>query len=189
MKPEFTREQGLKLCRLARQALENELLGTRHDLQNLNEPAFGVERGCFVTLWTAKKELRGCIGNLEPLDDLFHSVARLALDAALQDSRFSPVRPAELGQLTTEVSILTLPQVAPGAHWQERVAQIRPHVDGVVISLGPQRATFLPQVWESLPDKEAFLTQLARKARIDQANWKQDKLVFSTYQATYFIEE
>ena len=69
MKPEFTREQGLKLCRLARQALENELLGTRHDLQNLNEPAFGVERGCFVTLWTAKKELRGCIGNLEPLDD------------------------------------------------------------------------------------------------------------------------
>lgn len=173
--------QGQKLVQLARQSLENHLLDKKHDLGLLWEEAFDEERGVFVTL-QKQGELRGCIGNIMAYESIFKAVPRLALESALSDHRFDPVKERELDSIKIEVSILTEPQPIEGFE------EIRPGIDGVVLSGKGHRATFLPQVWESLPEKGAFLSALCRKAGLSPDAWDLGLVEYETYQVEHYNE-
>ena len=124
----------------------------------------------FVTLREAG-ELRGCIGSVDACRPLGDDVARNAHAAAYRDPRFPPVGAAEIPRLDVEVSVLT-PRVAlAAASEDEALAKLRPGEDGVYLEYQDFRATFLPQVWENLPDPRDFLAELRRKARLPARFW------------------
>lgn len=141
----------------------------------------------FVTLRGADGSLRGCIGSLEAHRPLGDDVVANAVAAALRDPRFPPVTATELPALKMEVSVLTTPEVMEARDEQEVRRRLRPGIDGVILSLGARRATFLPQVWEELPDPADFLRQLKRKAGWSAGFWDAD-LVVETYQVRAWEE-
>lgn len=125
---------------------------------------------CFVTL-TQHGQLRGCIGSLQARRSLLADVKANAVAAALQDSRFPPLRPAELGHTEVEVSLLSPMQPLTFANEAEALAQLRPGVDGVVFEFGGRHSTFLPQVWEQLPEPAEFMAHLKHKAGLPASFW------------------
>jgi AmmeMemoRadiSam system protein A len=141
----------------------------------------------FVTLTTGGR-LRGCIGALEPYQPLIADVREHAIAAALQDYRFPPVQPEELGSIEIEVSRLTRPQPLPYDGPADLIAKLRPGVDGVILQDGFRRATFLPQVWEKIPAPEQFLSELCLKMGAPADLWRRKPLEVSTYQVEEFHE-
>jgi AmmeMemoRadiSam system protein A len=127
----------------------------------------------FVTL-TKQGELRGCIGTLQAHRPLIDDVRENAHAAAFRDPRFPPVRRDEFDAVSVEISLLSDPEAMEFATEGEAMAQLRPHVDGVVLEYGYHRATFLPQVWEQLPDPQQFLKHLKRKAGLAADFWAGD---------------
>jgi AmmeMemoRadiSam system protein B/AmmeMemoRadiSam system protein A len=119
----------------------------------------------FVTLLLDGK-LRGCIGSLAPSRSLGVDVAENAAGAALRDPRFSPLTREEWTRCRVEVSMLSPPKPLRFADEAELLAQLRPGEDGVILEHESKRGTFLPQVWEGLPDTRRFLEELMRKAGI-----------------------
>jgi AmmeMemoRadiSam system protein B/AmmeMemoRadiSam system protein A len=117
----------------------------------------------FVTLRQGD-DLRGCIGSLEPRRPLAEDVMDNAVASAFRDPRFPPLRANELPALTVEVSWLAAAERLAFLDRADLVAKLQPYEDGVILECGTRRATFLPQVWESLPDADAFLDALQRKA-------------------------
>jgi hypothetical protein len=140
-------------------------------------PALREWRAAFVTL-EKHGQLRGCIGDLEATRPLVVSVADVAFKAALQDRRFQPVTPDELSELHIHASILTPLQRFPVESEAELLAKLRPGVDGLLLRDGAARATFLPQVWESLSDPRDFVTHLKRKAGWPDHYWSPTLQVF-----------
>lgn len=124
----------------------------------------------FVTL-TRNGELRGCIGSLVAHRTLRIDVAENALAAAFRDYRFAPLTADEFARTRLEVSLLTPAEPLSAVSEAEAIARLRPGIDGVVLSHGERRATFLPQVWESLPEPRNFLAQLKRKAGLPAEFW------------------
>jgi len=124
----------------------------------------------FVTLRLGGA-LRGCIGSLEADLPLIDDVRRNAVHAALRDPRFPPLRADELERITLEVSLLSPPEPFPVTSEADARARLRPMIDGVLLTYGDRRATFLPQVWESLPDPADFLAELKKKARLPPDFW------------------
>jgi len=177
------------LLRLARQALEAAVGG--HPLPPLDlaslPKALREPGASFVTL-TIDEALRGCIGALEAYQPLAEDVREHAVAAALNDYRFPPLTPAELPRVHIEISRLTplrplhyeTPENLPGL--------LRPGVDGVVLRLGFRRATFLPQVWEKIPNAERFLSQLCLKMGAPPDAWRRQPLEVFTYQVEEFSE-
>jgi len=129
-----------------------------------------AQAASFVTLHR-HGELRGCIGSLEAQYPLVDDVAHNAHAAAFRDPRFSPLAPAELDDLTIHIAILQ-PAEALAFHSEaELLAQLRPGIDGLILQDGANRATFLPAVWESLPEPRQFLNELKRKAGLRMDYW------------------
>jgi hypothetical protein len=124
----------------------------------------------FVTL-RAEGELRGCIGTVDAHRELGDDVAHNAHAAAYRDPRFAPLRRDECEGLQVEVSVLSPRTRVAAASEPEALAALRPGTDGVVLEYRDQRATFLPQVWENLPDALEFLSELRRKAHLPQRFW------------------
>lgn len=136
------------------------------DLDEL--PTAVSQPGCsFVTL-TSNGRLRGCIGATEPRWPLAEDVARHAA-AAARDPRFSPVKPAELGDIRLEVTILTPARPLIYANYDDLKQKLRPEVDGVILTWRERRGILLPQVWSRIPRPEQFLDVLVRKAGIPEA--------------------
>ena len=135
-----------------------------------SEPWLAEAAATFVTL-RLEGELRGCIGSLEPLRPLAEDVYANARGAAYRDSRFAPVAAHERDALDVEVSLLSTPQALAIESEAEALAQLRPGVDGVIVHYENCRATFLPQVWEGLPDPLDFLCELRLKARLPARFW------------------
>ena len=131
--------------------------------------ALRERRGSFVTL-TKEDRLRGCIGTLEATRPLVEDTARNAFAAAFQDPRFSPLTQDELDLLQIKISILSLNIPIEFASEPELLRQLRPGIDGLIIQQGELRATFLPAVWDSLPNPADFLRELKRKAGITANN-------------------
>lgn len=191
MMPEQTlsdEERGL-LLRIARQALAGAVMGQPMSRVNLAElPTRLNEPGAsFVTL-TIHGLLRGCVGTLEAYQSLAEDVQEHAIAAGLQDYRFPPVQAEELNQIEIEVSRLSEPRPLSYATPQELLQRLRPGVDGVVLRDGMRRATFLPQVWEKLPDPAEFLEHLCAKMGADPDLWKRKKLEVLVYQVEEFHE-
>ena len=133
-------------------------------------PALQEKRGVFVTL-TRSEALRGCIGTIEPVAPLATAVADSAHSAAFRDPRFPPMRLDELEKITIEISVLTPTQPLAAASREILLDRLRPGVDGLVLQDGRHRSTFLPKVWEQLPDPRDFLAQLLAKAGLPVDHW------------------
>lgn len=142
----------------------------------------------FVTL-TRKEKLRGCVGTLEAYQPLIEDVREHAIAAAVNDYRFPPVQPNEVSELAIEISRLTSPVRIDYQNPIELIEQLRPGIDGVLIKDGFQRATFLPQVWEKLPNPDDFLSHLCLKMGSSANLWKRRVLEISTYQVEEFHED
>lgn len=127
----------------------------------------------FVTL-RLQSRLRGCIGSIEPRRALGEDVARNAWAAAYRDGRFPPVCAEELAELQVEVSVLSPREALEATDEREALAALRPGIDGLYLEYGDLGATFLPQVWEGLPDPAQFLDELRRKAGLPARFWHRD---------------
>ena len=127
-------------------------------------------RAAFVTLHR-HGDLRGCIGHLEPCQPLVLDVADNAFAAAFHDPRFPRLETRELDGLTLHISVLSIPAPMTFSDEQDLLRQLRPGVDGLILSDGRARGTFLPAVWESLPQPRDFLTHLKLKAGLPGRHW------------------
>lgn len=136
-------------------------------LPRLREPG-----AVFVTL-TRDGQLRGCIGSLEAWRPLLDDVRDNAVAAALRDPRFAPLSAAELPLIRVEVSLLGPASPLVFGDEAAALAQLRPGRDGVILSCQGRRATFLPQVWEQLPERREFLSHLKRKAGLPGDFWSE----------------
>lgn len=168
------------LLQMARAAIARqlELQLPAPDLQTL-EAALEVEwnqpAACFVTLHEADTQrLRGCIGTLEADQPLAQAVTYFAQQAAFHDPRFRPLARAELAATEIEISVLSpLTPLRVGSE-AELLQRLAPGVDGLWLKAGGRRATFLPQVWQQLPEPEQFVAQLKLKAGLSPDSWGQD---------------
>ncbi|MGW8264986.1 MAG: AmmeMemoRadiSam system protein A [Longimicrobiales bacterium] len=124
----------------------------------------------FVTL-ELRKRLRGCIGSYLARRPLVKDVAENAFAAAFRDPRFPPLAPEELQELEFHISLLTPPVPMEVESREELLAALRPGVDGLLLEDPPHRSTFLPQVWEALPDPKDFLDELLRKGGLRKGHW------------------
>jgi MEMO1 family protein len=153
-------EAGRTLLALARGAIEAQLFGTARAAE---APWLAQAGATFVTLMREGR-LRGCIGSLEAARSLARDVAENALGAAFRDPRFSALTAGEWPGCRVEVSLLSAPKAVRFADEADLLEQLVAGEDGVILEAEGRRATFLPQVWETLPDKRRFLSELARKA-------------------------
>lgn len=153
----------------------------------IKSDALRAPAGTFVTLKIGG-HLRGCIGSLVGHEPLVEGVRSNAMNAAFNDPRFSPLTRRELDRVVIEVSVLTEPQPLVYDDAADLVAKIRPRVDGVTIRKKLAGATFLPQVWEQLPQAEDFLGHLCTKAGLSADAWRKGDLAVETYQVQFFKE-
>jgi AmmeMemoRadiSam system protein A len=164
----YGEDHGRTLLKLARGGIVSALRGQDGAaVESAPEPWLGEHRATFVTLKQAG-ELRGCVGTLEARRPLGADVDANARAAALSDPRFAPLTVRDLDGIEVEVSVLSSPTRILFADHHELVAQLRPGVDGLILAAAEQRGTFLPQVWEQLPDPETFLAHLKRKAGLTE---------------------
>ena len=164
----WTAERGRLLLQIARESVTEALglcaAGT-YDEPWLHEPG-----ACFVTLMR-RGELRGCVGSVRAFRELFEDVWSNARSSAFHDSRFPPVGGRELAEISVEVSLLSSPEPLCCEGEEEALRLLRPGFDGVILDAGSCRATFLPQVWEQLPEPRDFLVHLKRKAGLPPTFW------------------
>ena len=189
MEDKLTSEEKQTLLSIARQSIESAVKGERSPKQDpvLLTPRLKELGASFVTL-TVRGELRGCIGALEPYQALADDVHEHAIAAALQDPRFPPVGPNELNEINIEVSRLTVPYPLEYSTSEDLIQKLRPHVDGVILRDGMRRATFLPQVWEKIPNPAKFLDNLCYKMGAAPDTWKRKHLEVLIYQVEEFHE-
>lgn len=150
-------------------------------------PNLSEKRGAFVTLHK-KSALRGCIGTIESVKPLVNCIEENARNAAFKDPRFAPLSAEELSNIDIEISVLSLPEILSFKDENDLKRQLIPSVHGVILSRGWKRATFLPQVWKQLPDKELFLQQLCLKAGLESDCWRKPGIEVRVYQVEFFSD-
>ena len=174
-------DQGKVLLQIARlsiaRALQVDFLGS--DTVDTGVSWLAEPGATFITL-TQHGRLRGCIGSLRAHQALIENVSNNAVSAALHDNRFPPVTADEFASISLEVSLLSTLQPLAFASEADALAQLRPGIDGVMMAYGIYRSTFLPQVWESLPQPREFLAQLKLKAGLFPDFWD-DAIQLSRY--------
>jgi len=182
-------EDKVSLLKLARSAIESKL-GTGRQVIRPKSPAPALleDRGCFVTLHKNGR-LRGCIGSIEPVSTLLACIEEHAVSAAFHDPRFPPVTVEELESVDIEISVLTVPEDLAFTSGENLKAQLEPDIHGVILSSGLRKSTFLPQVWEQLPDKEAFLHHLCIKGGMAGDAWRNPSTKVQVYKAEAFGEK
>lgn len=177
--------QGTIVLPIARAAIAHAL--NLPHVADETAPWLAEHGACFVTL-TQAGDLRGCIGTLEAHRPLLADLKSNAVAAAFRDPRFPPLEADELGRTSVEVSILSPTQAMQFRDETDALAQLRPQVDGIVFEYGRHRSTFLPQVWEQLPQPRQFLGHLKRKAGFPDNFWA-DGVRLSRYSVTKWREQ
>ncbi|MEA3419917.1 MAG: AmmeMemoRadiSam system protein A [Campylobacterota bacterium] len=139
------------------------------DLDALLEdnPWLEEEGASFVTLTTSGERLRGCIGSIVAHQKLYEDIIHNARNAAMHDPRFPSLTQEEFDRITVEISVLSEPEPLEYDSIEELKSKIRVGIDGVVLKKGVYQATFLPQVWDQLPDFELFFSHLCQKAGME----------------------
>ena len=185
----YTTAERRFLLELARKTVR-EVVATGQ-LPNVNAtmlaPKFTAKKGCFVTL-TERGALRGCIGHIVAQEPLIQAVVDNARNAALRDPRFPSVTADEVAQLEIEISVLTEPLPLFFSSPKDLLQKLQPGKDGVVLQIGGRSATYLPQVWEQIPDKVEFLNSLAEKAGCEASDWRGPGVAVSIYHVESFKE-
>ena len=186
----LSEDEGKYLLGVARETIKNRLDNIEESPINWKEipKKFQERLGTFVTV-TIEDSLRGCIGHIIPRESLIEGIKENAINAAFKDPRFHPLTKEEYNKIDIEISILTSPQELSYAGAEDLLKKLRPGIDGVIIKKGFYEATFLPQVWEQLTDKEEFLSHLCLKAGLSPDSWKREELHVSTYQVQAFEEK
>ncbi|MGD2118280.1 MAG: AmmeMemoRadiSam system protein A [Chromatiales bacterium] len=184
----FTDAQKKALLQLARDSIRNGLDNGAPLQVNYQDYETDLQQplACFVTL-NKHGELRGCIGHLTAMQSLVEDVVENAYSAAFSDPRFPPLQPAEFEQLEVEISVLSRPEAMHINGEQDLLEQIRPQIDGLILEDNSHRGTFLPSVWESLPQKEDFLRHLKMKAGLLPDYWS-DQIRVSRYTTESFSD-
>ena len=189
MKNQLAPEDKTYLLSLARKTIEHAV--NHRPLPSWKESEVSADMqakgATFVTL-TMDGELRGCIGTLEAHQSLIEDVREHAYQSALEDYRFPPVTAGEISRLHIEISRLTAPEPLPYSKAEDLPGLLHPGEDGVVLKDGFRRATFLPQVWEQLPDVGEFLSHLCVKMGASADLWRRKVLEVSVYHVEEFEE-
>ena len=185
----FTQEQRRFLLGLARRTVREVTSTGRLPEVSADglDASLTATRGCFVTL-TKGGTLRGCIGHIQPVMPLYQAIIDNARRAAIRDPRFLPVSAREAGELEIEISVLTVPQPLAFSSPDDLLHRLHVHEDGVVLRIGDRGATYLPQVWEQLPDKVDFLDSLAEKAGCSRRDWRGPGVTVAIYHVESFKE-
>jgi AmmeMemoRadiSam system protein A len=179
-----TDNKGGLLAALARAAIMKQF---GENTPALPHPAWLDEPGAvFITL-RKDGQLRGCVGSLDAHRELGRDLEGNALAAAFRDPRFPPLERSELDRTRLEVSILSKPEPLHFSSEKDALAQLRPGTDGVIFQSGWYRSTFLPQVWETLPDPRQFMAELKRKAGLPADYWS-DTVRISRYTVVKYEE-
>lgn len=184
----YTQHQQQQLLTLARESICHGVKHNKPITVTLNEYNETLrEIGCcFITL-NKLNELRGCIGSLTATQALVKDIADHAFAAAFKDPRFPPVTLNEIDELKISISVLTPQEELLFSSEEEMLTQITPYKDGLSIEENHLRATFLPAVWEKIPDKVEFLQQLKIKAGMHSNYWSSSIRAFR-YHTIYFSE-
>lgn len=164
----------LKLTEIARKTLEEYFKGKTFILDEHTRSIYNKKQACFVTL-TLDGKLRGCIGSLVPQRELWKDVQENAINAAVHDFRFSKLTEKELNKVKIEISVLSLPKKIEAVNEKDLLMRINPG-KGYILKKGGFSSTFLPQVWEQIPDKIEFLENLSVKAGLNRNAWKSGEL-------------
>ena len=186
--PEKNTVSGTSLLRLARGSIDYGLVHSKPlpvDCKAVPVPLTET-RATFTTLH-AEGKLRGCCGTLEATQPLAKDVAYSAFQAAFRDPRFDPVAGDELDAISLEVSVLSPMEPIAVADEADLLGQLTPGIDGLVMIEGWRRATFLPKVWESLPEPEQFLAHLKVKCGLPGNYWS-EQLEFQRYRTSTYAE-
>lgn len=190
--PEMDRlaeEDGKLLLFVARRTIEQRLFKRKVEEKGdaAFPPVFHEKRGTFVTL-TMDGQLRGCIGHIVPQESLIDGIRTNAINAAFRDPRFRPMSSGEWKKVKIEISILSDPKHLSYSTAEDLLKKLRPGIDGLIIKKGHHQATFLPQVWEQLPNKKDFLSHLCLKGGLDADAWRKGDLEVLIYQVQAFEE-
>lgn len=177
--------QQQQLLAVAGRSIEHGLSTGRPLTVNLEDfpPELQEPRATFVTL-QKHGQLRGCIGKLEAVKPLVEDIAENAFSAAFRDPRFPPLEKSERADLDIHLSILTPADPMTFNSEQDLLRQLKPGIDGLILEDGYRRSTFLPSVWEQLPEPKQFLRHLKQKAGLPPDYWS-DNIRVSRYQALY----
>lgn len=175
----FTEDERKLMEKIAKLAVETYVTeGKKIQYEDVPE-SFHKKLACFVTL-NDERDLRGCIGTIEPVDKLYRSIIDNAISAATRDPRFPPVSEKELKGLTYEVSVLSEPVEISFTSIENLFEKIKNK--GVIISKSGSRAVYLPQVWEHFSNPESFLSSLCRKAGLFSDEWKEKGMKFFVFE-------
>jgi len=162
-------EKYFELLGLARESIASLLENKEPQVSKAIKKKYSKKQACFVTL-TLAGELRGCIGSLEPRQELWKDVLSNAQNAAFSDPRFEPLSEKEFGKIKIEVSVLSIPKKIEYASEEELKKKIKGK--GVIIQKGFCSATYLPQVWLDIENSEDFISSLCQKAGLSRHAWK-----------------
>jgi MEMO1 family protein len=179
------------LLRLARATIQEALSTQRRprfdaDAWLAPDPVLGEPGACFVTLRSASGDLLGCIGSLSARQPLIADVAEHAFDAAFRDPRFPPMTRDRAHGMVIDISVLSPTRPFPCSGYDDLLQRV-PVGSGVVVEAGRRRATFLPAVWEQLPEPQAFLSALWRKAGLSPGEWPAGTVI-EVYDSEEFAE-
>ncbi len=179
----LTEKERRVLLNIARQTIEKYVREGKKAALEVAEPALKKRKGAFVTLYK-RGRLRGCIGQINPGDELYQTVSEMANEAATADPRFPPVKAEELEEIGIEISVLTVPKKI------KSIEEMKLGRDGVIIKRGMKKGVFLPQVaTETGWGKEEFLSHLARdKVGLEAEAWRDKDTEIFTFQAEVFSE-
>jgi AmmeMemoRadiSam system protein A len=184
MKAEMHLHTGQILLPLARAAIAREL---GRPSEPIDQPQWLREPGAsFITLRQGER-LRGCIGSLKAHRPLGDDVQANAVAAAFRDPRFKPLSPDELDATRIEVSLLSALEPLQFTDERDALSQLEPGTHGVVFEYGYHHSTFLPQVWEELPDPADFMAHLKQKAGLPPDFWD-GEVKLGRYTVSKFIE-
>ena len=179
MNNKYNEENRKQLLNLAKESIQHGLDTGRPLKIDIDQYPPELTKPC-ATFVTLKKQgqLRGCIGMLEAVRPLAQDIAENAFSAAFRDPRFPPLEKDELDLLEIHLSILSHPEPVTFASEQDLLTQVRPGIDGLILEEGSRRGTFLPSVWQSLPDTRQFLRHLKQKAGLPADYWSDSLKVF-----------
>ncbi len=190
-KPEQNKKK--LLLKFARETIERQLEKTtvkpdkNLETKLKEHPPFKEIAGTFVTLHINNR-LRGCIGNIISDIPIIEGVKNNAIKAAFKDPRFSPLTKEELDKTKIEISLLTQPKPLIYEDSNDLISKLEENKDGVILRKEIKSATFLPQVWEQLPNPKQFLSHLCAKAGLLPNAWLTDKPDIFVYTAEHFEE-
>jgi AmmeMemoRadiSam system protein A len=181
-----------ELIKFARKILESYFEEEEPEVSEEIKERYSEEKASFVTL-TKNGDLRGCIGSLEAVNgrSLWEDIQKNVLNAAFQDPRFSPLKEKELDEIKIEISILNKPREI-GFNSSEELLEKLNNNEGVILTdkNSGRTSTFLPQVWEQIPDKKLFLNHLCAKAGLNPDYWKYpEKIKIEVYEVDKIKEE